>query len=103
MLCANPFLLNVNLDDLRAGLSALRELFPFAGEKGTPGVDRMAQAVPQLLDPAFSTRALEQLRRVYGIAAADMVHRNPLLVLQVESKTLRSRYSNAYDQINNNT
>eukprot|EP00959_Pyramimonas_sp_CCMP1952_P382616 8017266-Pyramimonas_sp.AAC.1 len=102
--CGNPFLLTDDLSNVSSGLDTLnKELFPFAGEKGTPGVDRMAQAVPQLLDPSFAKAALTRLECTFGSEAADMVHRNPLLVLQVESRTLRSRYSKAFDQINNNT
>jgi hypothetical protein len=98
MVCDNPFLLTDSLSDLCAGLDALRELFPFAGENGTPSVDRMAQAVPQLLDPEFSRAALVKLGDVFGEGAADMVHRNPFLVLRVESASLRSRYSKSFDQ-----
>eukprot|EP00242_Pyramimonas_sp_CCMP2087_P016675 CAMPEP_0198206332 /NCGR_PEP_ID=MMETSP1445-20131203/9860_1 /TAXON_ID=36898 /ORGANISM="Pyramimonas sp., Strain CCMP2087" /LENGTH=299 /DNA_ID=CAMNT_0043878987 /DNA_START=73 /DNA_END=969 /DNA_ORIENTATION=+ len=91
MVCDNPFLLTDSVADLRNGLDALRVLFPFAGENGTPTVDRMAQAVPQLLDPEFSKAALVKLGDVFGEGAADMVHRNPFLVLRVESAFLRSR------------
>ena len=98
MVSKHPFMLTEDLDVLEGGLSALRELFPFAGDNGTPGVDRMAQAVPQLLDGDFSREALEELRRLYGPAAAEMVHRNPMLILQVESAALRSRFSVSFDQ-----
>eukprot|EP00959_Pyramimonas_sp_CCMP1952_P278586 5824684-Pyramimonas_sp.AAC.1 len=98
LVCDSPFLLTEELTNLRAGLDTLRELIPFAGTNGTPGVDRMAQAVPQLLDPQFARNALVKLEDVYGDKAADMVHRNPFLVLKVESASLRSKYSVSFDQ-----
>ena len=41
-------------DELKRALDELRELFPNAGEDGKPDVDRMAQAVPQILDVDFT-------------------------------------------------
>ena len=93
-----PFMLTESLETIEGGLNTLRELFPLAGENGTPGVDRMAQAVPQLLDAEFARGAMEELCRLYGPSAHKMVHRNPMLVLQVESAALRSRYSTSFDQ-----
>ena len=98
MVSKHPFMLTEDIAVLEGGLSALRELFPFAGDNGTPGVDRMVQAVPQLLDSDFSCKALEELRRLYGPTAPEMVHRNPMLILQVESAALRSRFSVSFDQ-----
>lgn len=98
MVSCNPFLLTEGIDIIVSGLETLRELFPFAGKDGTPGVDRMVQAVPQLLDSEFASAAMTQLKRLYGELAPEMVHRNPLLVLQVESSSLRSRYSVSFDQ-----
>lgn len=95
---SHPFLLTEEEAQLREGLACLAELFPFAGEGGTPGVDRMAAAVPQLLDAAFARGALAQLAVLYGDGAAAAAHRDPRLMLQVESASLRSRYSASFDQ-----
>ena len=75
-------------------------MFPTAGREGTPGVDRMVQACPQLLDVNFTRRALVELGRLYpeGDPADVRVHQVPRLVLQVESAHLRSRYSASFDQ-----
>mmetsp|Transcript_39114 Transcript_39114/g.70049 ORF Transcript_39114/g.70049 Transcript_39114/m.70049 type:complete len:320 (-) Transcript_39114:54-1013(-) len=98
MVSASPFLLSEDEALLEEGVDALHELFPFAGEEGTPGVDRMAASVPQLLDAQFARRAVQQLGSLYGGDAARAVHRNPKLALQVESAALRSRYSVSFDQ-----
>ena len=86
---------------MRQSLEALQSLFPEAGKDGTPGVHRMVQAVPQLLDASFAARAVAELAASLGVsraAAAARIHRNPRLALEVESASVRSRYSVAFDQ-----
>lgn len=80
-------------------LVALREIFPEAGEEGRPDVDRMVQAVPQLLDAEFARAAVTALSASFGwtrMEAATAVHRDPRLALRVESSVLRSRQGNIY-------
>lgn len=80
MVLKNPSLLTDSLQDIRGGLQTLNELFPCAGENGTLDVGRMAQEVPQLLDPDFSRAALSELERLCGSDAAEKVCRNPRIV-----------------------
>ena len=98
MVCTNPFMLTEDMADIRDSMEVLQEIFHFAGQNGTPGVDRMVQAAPQLLDSSFTKAALAELQRLYGDSAAELVHRNPKLILQVESSSLRSKYSVSFDQ-----
>lgn len=88
-------------DELKRVLDELRELFPNAGEDGKPDVDRMAQAVPQILDVDFTRRALRALRDsgAFGDAdPAELVHAVPSRILMVESAHLRSSFSPNFDQ-----
>ena len=89
-------------DVLARDLDALRELFPEAGRDGKPDVDRMVQAVPQLLDVEFTRAALEALQNAMSLDtiadAARAVHARPFLALSVESAHLRSSYSPNFDQ-----
>jgi hypothetical protein len=89
-------------DVIARDLDALRELFPEAGRDGKPDVDRMVQAVPQLLDVEFTRAALEALQNAMSLDtiadAARAVHARPFLALSVESARLRSRYSPNFDQ-----
>lgn len=104
MVCASPHLLTEDLDDAIAPeLAMLRALFPDAGSDGKPDVDRMVQAVPQLLDAAFAAAAVDALAATFGktrAEAAAMVHAIPGLALRVESAAVRSRYSSSFDQRN---
>ena len=104
MVCSGPHLLTEDLDDVIApSLNALRRLFPEAGEDGKPDVDRMVQAVPQLLDATFAVDAVGAVATSFGKTtdeAARMVHANPRLALRVESSAVRSRYSVSFDQTN---
>jgi len=89
-------------DVIARDLDALRELFPEAGRDGKPDVDRMVQAVPQLLDVEFTRAALEALQNAMSLDtiadAARAVHARPFLALSVESAHLRSSYSPNFDQ-----
>lgn len=70
---------------------------------GAPGVDRMVQATPQLLDAAFAAAAIRALAVSLGVDepdAATRIHRDPSLALGVESAAVRSRYSTSFDQTN---
>ena len=88
-------------DELKKTLDELRELFPNAGKDGKPDVDRMAQAVPQILDVEFTRAALRALRDsgAFGDAdPAELVHAVPSRILMVESAHLRSSFSPNFDQ-----
>ena len=104
MVCASPHLLHEDVDGVIApSLRALRDLFPDAGVDGAPGVDRMVQATPQLLDAAFAAAAIRALAVSLGVDepdAATRIHRDPSLALGVESAAVRSRYSTSFDQTN---
>lgn len=55
MASQSPWLLELSADEvIGPSLEALQRLFPEAGEGGKPGVHRMVQAVPQLLDATFA-------------------------------------------------
>ena len=104
MVCATPRLaLSDDVDELAKSLDELRKLFPKAGKDGLPDVDRMCQAVPKLLDYEFTSKAIDALA-ASGLgyetreAAADAIHRAPILALRVESAHLRSSYSVNFDQ-----
>jgi len=104
MVCATPRLaLSDDVDELAKSLDELRKLFPKAGKDGLPDVDRMCQAVPKLLDYEFASKAIDALA-ASGLgyetreAAADAIHRAPILALRVESAHLRSSYSVNFDQ-----
>ena len=79
--------------------SAMKVLIEFDGK---PDVDRMVQAVPQLLDVEFTRAALEALQNAMSLDtiadAARAVHARPFLALSVESAHLRSSYSPNFDQ-----
>lgn len=101
MAAASPWLLELSAEDVKQSLEALQSLFPEAGKRGKPGVHRMVQAVPQLLDASFAARAAAALAASLGVSRADAatrIHRNPRLALEVESASVRSRYSVAFDQ-----
>ena len=103
MACASPHLLTGHLDEFAANLARLREIFPEAGMDGKPGVDRMVQAVPQLLDAKFADAAVAAVAASTGMSrekAATAVHRDPRLALAVESAAVRSAYSASFDQGN---
>ena len=77
-----------------------------AGQNGLPNVQRMVQAVPQILDSEFVERSVDSLI-FSGLAkdAADAktkLHQNPRLILHVESAHNRSRFESAshFDQTN---
>jgi hypothetical protein len=104
MVCTTPRLaLSDDVDELAASLDELRKLFPKAGKDGLPDVDKMCQAVPKLLDYEFTSKAIDALA-ASGLgyetreAAADAIHRAPILALRVESAHLRSSYSVNFDQ-----
>ena len=104
MVCTTPRLaLSDDVDELAKSLDELRKLFPKAGKDGLPDVDRMCQAVPKLLDYEFTSKAIDALA-ASGLgyetreAAADAIHRAPILALRVESAHLRSSYSVNFDQ-----
>ena len=102
MACASPHLLTGHLDEFAANLARLREIFPEAGMDGKPGVDRMVQAVPQLLDAEFADAAVAAVAASTGMSrekAATAVHRDPRLALAVESAAVRSAYSASFDQV----
>jgi len=87
-------------------IEKLDRMFPFAGQNGLPNVQRMVQAVPQILDSEFVERSVESLI-FSGLAkdAADAktkLHQNPRLILHVESAHNRSRFESAshFDQTN---
>lgn len=102
MCATSPWLLELSADEvIRPSLEALQRLFPEAGEGNKPGVHRMVQAVPQLLDATFAERAVMALAASLGVSrqdAATRVHKNPRLALEVESASVRSKYSVAFDQ-----
>jgi len=102
MAASSPWLLELSADEvIRPSLEALQRLFPEAGRRGKPGVHRMVQAVPQLLDASFAERATAALAASLGVSrarAATRIHENPRLALEVESASVRSRYSVAFDQ-----
>ena len=101
MAASSPWLLELSADEvIRPSLEALQSLFPEAGKRGKPGVHRMVQAVPQLLDASFAARATAALAASLGVSrdARDAHPRNPRLALEVESASVRSRYSVAFDQ-----
>ena len=87
-------------------IEKLKDMFPFAGQNGLPGVDRMVQAVPQFLDSQFVQRSIQAL--IFSGVAKDefdaktKLHQNPRLVLNVESASNRSRFESAshFDQTN---
>eukprot|EP00873_Tetraselmis_striata_P022408 jgi/Tetstr1/442672/TSEL_030766.t1 len=89
---SHPFLLTEEEAQLREGLACLAELFPFAGEGGTPGVDRMAAAVPQLLDAAFARGALAQLAVLRYSASFDQTHVRANKVVPVEERAKEAYY-----------
>ena len=104
MVCTTPRLaLSDDVDELAKSLDELRKLFPKAGKDGLPDVDKMCQAVPKLLDYEFTSKAIDALA-ASGLgyetreAAADAIHRAPILALRVESAHLRSSYSVNFDQ-----
>ena len=77
MVCTSPFLLTEDTEAIHDSLAALRRLFPNAGRDGKPGVERMVQAVPQLLDAAFAAAAVQAVAGSFGktpAEAAEMVH-----------------------------
>ena len=87
-------------------IEKLERMFPFAGQNGLPNVQRMVQAVPQILDSEFVERSVDSLI-FSGLAkdAADAktkLHQNPRLILHVESAHNRSRFESAshFDQTN---
>ena len=87
-------------------IEKLERMFPFAGQNGLPNVQRMVQAVPQILDSEFVERSVDALL-FSGLAkdAADAktkLHQNPRLILHVESAHNRSRFESAshFDQTN---
>ena len=87
-------------------IEKLERMFPFAGQNGLPNVQRMVQAVPQILDSEFVERSVDALI-FSGLAkdAADAktkLHQNPRLILHVESAHNRSRFESAshFDQTN---
>jgi hypothetical protein len=103
MACASPHLLTGDLDGFAANLTRLRDIFPEAGMDGKPDVDRMVQAVPQLLDADFAAAAVAAVATSTGTSrerAATAVHRDPRLALAVESAAVRSAYSASFDQGN---
>jgi hypothetical protein len=87
-------------------IEKLKDMFPFAGQNGLPGVDRMVQAVPQFLDSQFVQRSIQAL--IFSGVAKDefdaktKLHQNPRLILNVESASNRSRFESAshFDQTN---
>jgi len=95
-------LFDVDHDALRRTLDELRALFPNAGKDGKPDVDRMAQAVPQILDVDFTRAALRAMKDsgAFGDDAdpAELVHAVPSRILMVESAHLRSSFSPNFDQ-----
>ena len=100
MVVASPHLLSIEYAELLSALDELStQIFPMAGKDGTPGVDRMVQACPQLLDPSFARAAVLELDRLYGMGeGALMIHRAPRRALEVESASIRSKYSVSFDQ-----
>jgi len=87
-------------------IEKLERMFPFAGQNGLPNVQRMVQAVPQILDSEFVERSVDALI-FSGLAkdAADAktkLHQNPRVILRVESAHNRSRFESAshFDQTN---
>ena len=102
MAASSPWLLELSADEvIRPSLEPLQCLFPEAGQRGKPGVHRMVQVVPQLLDASFAERATAALAASLGVSrarAATRIHENPRLALEVESASVRSRYSVAFDQ-----
>ena len=102
VVCGGPHLLTEDLDDVIApSLAALRRLFPDAGCDSKPDVDRMVQAVPQLLDATFAADAVNAVAASFGKTkeeASAMIHADPRLALRVESSAVRSRYSVSFDQ-----
>ena len=69
MAASSPWLLELSADEvIRPSLEALQSLFPEAGKRGKPGVHRMVQAVPQLLDASFAARATEALAASLGVS-----------------------------------
>ena len=87
-------------------IEKLERMFPFAGQNGLPNVQRMVQAVPQILDSEFVERSVDALI-FSGLAkdAADAktkLHQNPWVILRVESAHNRSRFESAshFDQTN---
>ena len=80
-------------------IEKLERMFPFAGQNGLPNVQRMVQAVPQILDSEFVERSVDALI-FSGLAkdAADAktkLHQNPRVILRVESAHNRSRFESA--------
>ena len=45
----------------RMEIDTLEDMFPFAGQNGLPNVQRMVQAVPQMLDSRFVQRSIQAL------------------------------------------
>ena len=91
----------------RMEIDTLEDMFPFAGQNGLPNVQRMVQAVPQMLDsrfvqekhPRFDIFRVSQRR---APDAKTKLHQNPRLILNVESSSNRSRFESAshFDQTN---
>ena len=78
-----------------------------AGQNGLPNVQRMVQAVPQILDSEFVERSVDALR-VSGwpkTCSADVetkLHQNPRLILAWRARTtdLVSKSASHFDQTN---
>lgn len=103
MVITSPHLLVDDVDAIKLELIKLQELFPEAGAEGKPGVDRMVQAVTQLLDAEFASNAIDALALSFSITkieTAKKIHANPKVALTVESASVRSRYSTSFDQTN---
>ena len=96
LLEADPQVLHEDPDDVASAIQRLKALFPTAtGRDGVPGVDRMVRRTPQLLDADFAEAAVEKLQSAYGgdaERAAEAVHIDPTVALQVESAALRSNF-----------
>ena len=86
-------------------IEKLERMFPFAGQNGLPNVQRMVQAVPQILDSEFVERSVDALI-VSGLAkdAADAktkLHQNPRLILRGErAQPIRFESASHFDQTN---
>ena len=90
----------------RMEIDTLEDMFPFAGQNGLPNVQRMVQAVPQMLDSRFVQRSIQALISSKlaedELDAKTKLHKNPRLILNVESSSNRSRFESAshFDQTN---
>mmetsp|Transcript_6 Transcript_6/g.17 ORF Transcript_6/g.17 Transcript_6/m.17 type:complete len:306 (+) Transcript_6:169-1086(+) len=100
-----PDVLELPVEDLAGRMEWLQGRFPNAtGHGGRPTMERMVQAQPLLLDTEFVEVGFEQLGRLLGKDAegvAEMIMRDPSILLQVEGHGRGSMYSSHKDSLSN--